>query len=127
MPKSPALARRERQIMDILYAVGPANVAEVQERMPDAPSYSSVRTLLRILEGKGHVRHEQDGPRYIYIPAIPPHTARRAAITHLIRTFFQGSRERAVAALLENADARLSDAELDGLERLIAEARKKGT
>ena len=114
MPKNPALARRERQIMDILYAVGRANVAEVQERMPDAPSYSSVRTLLRILEVKGHVRHEQD-------------TARRAAITHLIRTVFQGSRERAVAALLENADARLSDAELDSLERLIAEARKKGT
>ena len=127
MPQSHALTRRERQIMDILYALGRASAAEVRERMPDAPSYSSVRAFLRILEEKGHARHEEDGPRYVYLPAVTPRRARRAALTPLVRTFFQGSAERAAAALIESSDTRLSDAELDRLERLIAETRKKGT
>jgi predicted transcriptional regulator len=122
-----ALTRRERQIMDVLYAAGRASAAEVRERMSDPPSYSSVRALLRILERKGHVRHEQDGPRYLYVPAVAPARARRAALSHLVRTFFQGSAERTVAALLESSDSRLSEAELDRLEQLIDQARRKGT
>ena len=120
------LTRRERQIMDALYVLGRATAAQVRERIAEPPSYSSVRALLRILEEKGHVRHEQEGPRYVYLPVVTARRAQRTAVTHLVRTFFQGSAERAMAALIENTDTKLSDEEIDRLERLVAEARKKG-
>ena len=126
MTSPSSLSRRERQIMDALYALGRASAAQVRERMPDPPGYSAVRALLRILEAKGHVRHEADGPRYVYLPVVTPGRARRTAISHLVRTFFDGSAERAVAALLEHSDIKLSDEELDRLERLVASARQKG-
>ena len=120
------LSRRESQIMDALYALGRATAAQVRERMPEPPSYSSVRALLRILEEKGHVRHEEDGPRYVYLPVVPARRAQRTAVAHLVKTFFQGSAERAVGALIENADTKLTDEEIDRLERLVAAARRKG-
>jgi len=121
-----ALSRRERQIMDALYGLGRATAAQVRERIPRAPSYSAVRALLRILEEKGHVRHDQDGPRYVYLPVVTPKRAQRTAIAHVVRTFFQGSAEQAVAALLQGSDARLSDSELDRIAHLVDEARRKG-
>ncbi|MGH7726925.1 MAG: BlaI/MecI/CopY family transcriptional regulator [Candidatus Eiseniibacteriota bacterium] len=120
------LSRRERQIMDALYALGRASVAQVRERMPDPPGYSAVRAFLRILEEKGHVRHEEDGPRYVYLPVVPARRAQRAAVSHLVRTFFQGSAERTMAALIESADTKLSHDELDRIEQLVIRARKKG-
>jgi predicted transcriptional regulator len=122
----PALTRRERQIMDALYALGRATASQVLEQVPDPPSYSAIRALLRILEEKGHVRHEQDGPRYVYLPVVGARRAQKTAIAHLVKTFFDGSAERAVAALIENADTKLKDDEIDRLERLIAAAREKG-
>src|ERR687884_605634 len=95
------LSRRERQIIDILYAHGRATAAEVQAALPDPPSYSAVRAMLRILEEKGHVHHEQDGPRYVYLPTIAPERAKRSALKHLIQTFFNGSAEQAISALLD--------------------------
>jgi predicted transcriptional regulator len=121
-----SLSRREREIMDALYALGRATAADVRKRIPEPPSYSAVRALLRILEEKGHVRHEEDGPRYVYLPVITAKKAQKTAVTHLVRTFFQGSAGRAVAALIENSDMKLGDAEIDRIERLIAAARKKG-
>ena len=126
MTKPSTLSRRERQIMDALYVLGRATAAQVRERLPEAPGYSAVRALLRILEEKGHVRHEQDGPRYVYLPVVTARRAQRTAVAHLVRTFFNGSAERAVAALIESADTKLDDAEIDRIERLVAEARKKG-
>ncbi len=126
MTKPSTLSRRERQIMDALYALGQATAAQVRERMPEPPGYSAVRALLRILEEKGHVRHEEDGPRYVYLPVVTARRAQRTALTHLVKTFFQGSAERAASALIESADTQLSDEELDRLERLVAAARKKG-
>jgi predicted transcriptional regulator len=120
------LTRRERQLMDALYALGRATAAQLRERMPDPPSYSAVRAFLRILEDKGHIRHQQDGARYVYLPVVSARRAQRAAVAHLVRTFFQGSAERAMAALIENADTRLSDEEIDRIERLVAAARQKG-
>ena len=126
MTKPSTLSRRERQIMDALYALGQATAAQVRERLPEPPGYSAVRALLRILEEKGHVRHEEDGPRYVYLPVVAARRAQRTALTHLVKTFFQGSAERAAAALIESADTKLSDEELDRLERIVAAARKKG-
>lgn len=126
MPKPPAaaqLSRRERQIMDVVYRLERASVTEVLERLPDPPSYSAVRAMLRILEEKGHLRHEQDGPRYMYLPVTPREAARESALRHLLRTFFDGSAEAAVAALLDIKRDHLSDAELDRLSRLIDQAR----
>jgi predicted transcriptional regulator len=126
MAKSPPLAnlsRRERQIMDVVYRLGRAAVGDVLERIPDPPSYSAVRALMRILEEKGHLTHEQDGPRYVYLPTVPADTAQRSALTHLVRTFFQGSTGAAVAALLDLDDGTLSEPELDRLSRLIEQAR----
>ena len=120
------LSRRERQIIDILYAQGSATAAEVQSALPEPPSYSAVRAMLRILEEKGHVRHEQDGPRYIYRPTLPRDNAKKSAMRHMLQTFFDGSAEQAISALLDDPSARLSDAELDRLARLIAQARKTG-
>ena len=121
-----SLSRREREIMDALYALGRATAADVRKRIPKPPSYSAVRALLRILEEKGHVRHEEDGPRYVYLPVVTAKKAQKTAVAHLVSTFFQGSAGRAVAALIENSDMKLGDAEIDRIERLIAAARKKG-
>jgi BlaI family penicillinase repressor len=120
------LSRRERQILDILYKNGRATAAEVQAVLPDPPSYSAVRALLRILEDKGHVRHEQDGPRYVYRPTVARDNAKRSALRHILQTFFDGSAEQAISALLDESSAKLSSAELDRLARLIDGARKSG-
>jgi predicted transcriptional regulator len=120
------LSRRERQIVDALYKLGRASAAEVRAELPDPPSYSAVRALLRILEDKGHVRHEQDGPRYVYAPTVARDSAKRSAMRHILHTFFDGSAAQAMSALLDVSSSRLSDAELDRLERLIDGARKQG-
>src|SRR4051812_25559155 len=125
MAEAAQLSRRERQIMDVIYRRGRATAAEVLDDIPGPPSYSAVRAMLRLLEEKGHVRHEQDGPRYVYLPTVNRAKARRSAMRHLVRTFFDGSTEDAVAALLEG-DARMGDDELERLARLIATAKKEG-
>jgi predicted transcriptional regulator len=122
-----ALTRRERQIMDILYRRGRATAAEVMEDLPGDPSYSTVRTHLRILETKGHVRHEQDGVRYVYTAAVPRHSARRSALRHLVDTFFDGSAEKVVSALLGGEGARLDESQLDRIAALFDKARKEGS
>jgi BlaI family penicillinase repressor len=124
-PSLNELSRRERQIMDILLREGQATASEVQAAMADAPSYSAVRALLRVLEDKGHARHEQDGPRYVYKPVIARERAKRSAMKHLLHTFFEGSHEQAVAALLDEASTSLSDAELDRLAHVIDRHRNK--
>lgn len=120
------LSRRERQILDILYQRGKATAADVQNALPEPPSYSAVRALLRILEDKGHVRHQQDGPRYIYVPTVARENAKRSALRHVLRTFFDGSAEQAISALLDESSTKLSPAELDRLARLIDDARRSG-
>ncbi|HEX5724464.1 MAG TPA: BlaI/MecI/CopY family transcriptional regulator [Longimicrobiaceae bacterium] len=120
------LSRRERQIMDVVYRLGNATVSDVLERIPDPPSYSAVRALMRILEDKGHLRHDVDGPRYVYLPTVPRDAAQQTALSHLVRTFFQGSTEAAVAALLELPESGLTERELERLSHLIAQARKQG-
>lgn len=120
------LSRRERQIMDVLYRRGRASVAEVRAGIPDAPSYSAVRSLLRVLEEKEHVRHEEEGPRYVYLPTVPRTEARDSALRHMVRTFFDGSPAQAVAALLGDARTQLTPAELAHLAALIDEAKKEG-
>jgi len=123
--KSPfaSLSRRERQIMDILYRRGRATAAEVLEELPDPPTYSAVRAALRLLEEREHITHEQEGQRYIYLPAVPRERIRHSALSHLVRTFFNGSAEQVVNALVN--DTKLSPAELDRLAKLIEEARKE--
>jgi predicted transcriptional regulator len=125
-PQHHELSRRERQIVDILYAQGRATAAEVQGHLPDPPSYSAVRAMLRILEEKGHVRHEQDGPRYVYLPTVGRESAKRSAMRHMLQTFFNGSAEQAISALLDDSSSTLSDAELDRLARMIEQARRSG-
>jgi BlaI family transcriptional regulator, penicillinase repressor len=120
------LPRREREIMDALYQSGEATVNEVIERMPDPPSYSAVRATLRVLEDKGLVKHKQDGPRYVYLPAIPTHKAGFAALKHLVHTFFDGSAEQALVALVQMSDANLTPAELERLSDRIGKAKKEG-
>jgi len=119
------LSRRERQIMDTLHQRGQATAAEVQAALPEAPGYSAVRALLRILEDKGHVRHRRDGARYVYLPRARRETARRSALKRVVATFFQGSVTQAMAALLETADTRLSDSDLHELQQMIDQARKE--
>src|SRR5262245_15023780 len=121
-----SLTRRERQIMDILYRRGRAAASEVMADLPGDPNYSTVRTQLRVLERKGYVRHDEEGLRYIYVPAVPRQTARRSALRHLIDTFFDGSAERVVSALLGGEGRRISDAELDRIAALVAKAKKGG-
>ncbi|HEU0029864.1 MAG TPA: BlaI/MecI/CopY family transcriptional regulator [Kofleriaceae bacterium] len=123
---SPPLSRREREIMEILYAADGLSAAEVRERMAEPPSYSAVRALLRILEDKGHVAHEERGPRYVYSPVVPRAKARRSALKALVQTFFDGSPEQAVAALIDESRSKLGTAELDRLAALIEKARKEG-
>ena len=125
MPKSvPALSRRERQIMDVLYRRTRATAAEVMAELPDPPSYSAVRSALRLLVEKGHLTRELEDLRYVYRPRVPRDKASRSAVSHLVRTFFDGSRAQAMAAILESADTRLSNDELDRLARLVEQARQ---
>jgi BlaI family transcriptional regulator, penicillinase repressor len=125
-PQAHTLSRRERQIMDILHRVPRATAAVVREELPSPPSYSAVRALLRILEEKGHVRHLVDGPRYVFEPTAPREAQRQSAVRHLVRTFFAGSTEAAVAALIESADTKLTRKQLDELARRITAARREG-
>jgi BlaI family transcriptional regulator, penicillinase repressor len=123
-PKPNALSRRERQIMDILYKLERASVGQVLAKLAEKPSYSTVRAQLRVLEEKGHVRHEEHGLRYVYAPAVPRDVARRSALRHLVEIFFDGSTEKVVAALLGGEVARIRPEELDRLASLIAKGRK---
>jgi predicted transcriptional regulator len=125
-PTAPKLSRREREIMDILYRRGRATAAEVLEELVDPPSYSAVRALLRILEEHGHAKHVQDGPRYVYLPAVARSDARKSALSHVVTTFFDGSVEQAVAALVESSRSKLSKDELERLAQLIEKAKKEG-
>ncbi len=120
------LSRRERQIMDVLFRRGEATVAEVMAEMPDPPTYSAVRATMRTLEEKGHIVHREDGPRYVYLPAQSPDKARRDALQHVVRTFFAGSAEQALTALLEISDSRIGDKELERLRRQIQKAKSEG-
>ena len=125
-PSPATLTRREREIMDILYRRGRATAAEVLEDMPSPPSYSAVRALLRILEDEGHIKHVQDGPRYVYLPAVARNDARKSALSHVVTTFFEGSIEQVVATLVESSRAKLSKDELERLAQLIEKAKKEG-
>jgi BlaI family transcriptional regulator, penicillinase repressor len=127
VPQTKTFSRRERQIMDILFKVKRATATEVMGQMPDAPGYSAVRTLLATLERKGHVRHVRDGAKFVFFPVTKTHHAGRSAIAHLIQTFFDGSRGRAAAALLNVSPNQFSAEELDELETLIRRARKGET
>jgi len=120
------LSRRERQIMDVLYRKGRATAAEILEEMPDAPSNSAVRAMLRTLEEKKHVRHEAEDLRYVYMPVVPRDKARRSAVRHMVETFFDGSTEQAVATLLNVSGSDLKPEDFDRLAALIEEARKEG-
>jgi len=120
------LSRRERQIMDVIYALQEATVNQVLERLPSPPGYSAVRALLRVLEQKGHLVHRQDGPRYIYAPTWPREKARRSALKHLLQTFFDDSAEDVVAALLDISEDSLSARDYSRLRELIENARKEG-
>jgi BlaI family transcriptional regulator, penicillinase repressor len=120
------LSRRERQIMDVLHAQREATAAEILTALPDPPSYSAVRALLRILEEKGHIKHRKDGARYVYLPRVSREKASRSALKRVVSTFFQGSVTQAMAALLDNTDSKLTDADLKKLEELIHQAKKEG-
>ena len=122
----PMVSRRERQILDVLFRRREATALEIQADMPDAPGYSAVRALLRILEDKGHVRHREAGPRYVYLPVVGAEAARRSALRHVLDTFFEGSAAGAMAALLGGDGGALSPEELARMEGLIAKARKGG-
>src|SRR5919197_1084432 len=131
MPKAKSstslhLSRRERQIMDIVYRRGRATVGEVMEDLSGNPAYSTVRAQLRVLEDKGHLRHEEHGLRYVYLPRLPRHVVRQSALKHLIDTFFEGSAGKAVAALLGKEGFSISEEELDRISELIEKAKKEG-
>lgn len=126
-PQSHArLGSRERQIMEVIYRLGRATVAEVRAEIENPPSYSAVRAMLRILEDKGHLRHLPDGPRYVYLPVVPGERARRSILQDVVNRLYDRSIEKAVAALLESSSARMTDAEFERLRRLIASARRQG-
>ncbi len=120
------LSRRERQIMDIVYRLEQVTAAEVMDLLPEPPSYSAVRAMLRILEEKGHLRHVQDGPRYVYSSIVAPETASRSALRHVMSTFFEGSAAQAMAALLDEASSEMSDEDLEQLSHLINTAKNEG-
>ena len=126
MSASTGLSRRERQIMDILYQRGKASAMEVLEAMADPPSYSAVRAMLRVLEEKGHVKHQAEGMRYVYVPTVSRERAKRSAVKHLMDTFFHESPEQVVAALLDVSASRLTRDELERMAALIEKARKEG-
>src|SRR5215831_8687383 len=119
-------SRRERQIMDVLYARGRATAAEIHEALPDAPSYSAVRAKLRVLEDKGHVRHQEEALRYVYLPVVARDSARRSALRHMVTTFFGGSVEETVAALLDLSASNLSEQDLNRISQLVEQAKKEG-
>ena len=121
-----SLSRRERQIMEVIYREGQATAGDVLAKLADPPGYSAVRGLLRVLENKGHVRHVADGTRYVYLPTLARDRAGRPALANVLETFFDGSTEKAVAALLDLSRADLSDEDLDRLSKLIDEARAEG-
>ena len=121
------LTRRERQIMDVLYRLGRATAADVMAALPGEPNSSTVRTQLRVLEDKGHVRHDEEGLRYVYAPAVPRHAARKSALKHLVETFFDGSAEQVVAAVLGGEASHLSDDDLERISALIEKTRKDGS
>jgi BlaI family penicillinase repressor len=121
-----ALSRRERQIMDILYQRGKSSASEVREAMPDAPSYSAVRAMLRVLEDKGHVKHRSEGLRYVYVPMVAHDKAKRSAVKHLVDTFFRGAPEDVVAALLDVSSSRVTREELDRMSEMIERAKREG-
>jgi BlaI family transcriptional regulator, penicillinase repressor len=123
---SEGLTRRERQVMNILFRRGQATVADVMGDLPDPPTYSAVRSILRILAGKGLISHREDGPRYVYVPAVNTDRARDEALRHVVRTFFEGSAEQAVSALLRISDGDLTDAELARLRERVRSARTSG-
>lgn len=120
------LSRRERQIMDVLYRLGRATAAEILENIPDPPGYSAVRAMLRVLEEKKHIRHEEKDLRYVFLPVVPRDKARRSAVRHMLDTFFEGSPEQAVATLLDVSGGKLSGADFDRLAALIEKARQEG-
>jgi predicted transcriptional regulator len=126
IPTATALSRRERQVMDILYRRGEATVAEVMADLPDPPTYSAVRSILRILMEKGMINHREDGPRYVYLPAVNTDRAADDAMKHVIRTFFDGSAQQAVAAVLRMSDAKLTDEDIAALSEKISKARVSG-
>ena len=119
------LSRRERQIMDILYAAGKASASEIQERLPDQPSNSTVRTILRVLERKSYVRHVEEGLRYMFLPAVPREAARASAMQRVLRTFFGGSAKEAIAAFLDPNAFEMSREDLEELSRMIERAKKE--
>jgi BlaI family penicillinase repressor len=121
-----ALSRRERQIMDILYQRGKSSASEVREAMPDAPSYSAVRAMLRVLEDKGHVKHRSEGLRYVYVPMVTHDKARRSAVKHLVDIFFSDAPEDVVAALLDVSSSRVTREELDHMSEMIERAKREG-
>jgi predicted transcriptional regulator len=120
------LSRRERQIMDILYRKERATASEILEAMPDPPTYSAVRAKLRVLEEKGHIRHEEEALRYVYVPVVARDSARRSALRHMVTTFFGGSVEETVAALLDISTANLSHKDLDRISQMVEQAKKEG-
>ena len=126
MSMGTGLSRRERQIMDILYQRGKSSASEVREAMPDAPSYSAVRAMLRILEEKGHVKHQAEGLKYVYAPVVGRDRAKRSAMKHLLDTFFSDAPEQAVATLLDVSSRSLKPEELDRMAEMIEKARKEG-
>jgi predicted transcriptional regulator len=125
-PTATALSRRERQIMDVLYRLGRASVADVLNQLNGKKHYSTVRAQLRVLEEKGHIRHEEEGSRYVYLPTVPRDVARRSALRHLVETFFEGSTEKVVTALLGEEASQISPEELERLAHLIAKSKKEG-
>ena len=126
MSTAGGLSRRERQIMDILYQRGKASASEVREAMEAAPGYSAVRAMLRVLEEKGHVKHQAEGLKYVYVPVVARDKAKRSAVKHVMETFFNGSAEQIVAALLDVSSTRLTREELDRMSEMIEQAKKEG-
>ena len=126
MSATAGLSRRERQIMDILYQRGKASASEVREAMEAAPGYSAVRAMLRVLEEKGHVKHQAEGLKYVYVPVVARDKAKRSAVKHVMETFFNGSAEQIVAALLDVSSTRLTRSELDRMSEMIEQAKKEG-
>ena len=126
MSTTGSLSRRERQIMDILYQRGKASASDVREAMEAAPGYSAVRAMLRVLEEKGHVRHQAEGLKYVYVPVVARDKAKRSAVKHVMETFFNGSAEQIVAALLDGSSTRLTREELDRMSEMIEQARREG-
>jgi predicted transcriptional regulator len=122
----PGLSRRERQIMEILYQHGKASVSEVRDLMKDAPGYSAVRAMLRVLEEKGHARHRAEGLKYVYMPTVAREKAKRSAVKHLLDTFFAGAPDQIVAALLDVSATRLTREELDRMSEMIENAKREG-